>query len=189
MSKDRVVRKPIRVREQSSRTIEQRLALRVPRLASTYARLSGRLIGRLEPRSRIRQAALWRAARISMEAFNRRDLDVYLLGFQPDYEWYPPPETVEAGFFEPSYQGAAGFRELLTAWSDVVPDLRVKPIDLIDLGDRLVLLAELPGRAHASGIELTGRYAIVITLENGVAIREQTYLDHAEALEAAGLRE
>jgi hypothetical protein len=54
-----VVRKPLRVRERSSRPLDQRLFLRFPRLVEAYARL----IGRLPPTSRIRQAALWRAAR------------------------------------------------------------------------------------------------------------------------------
>jgi len=46
-----IVRKPLRVREQSRRTLDQRLALRFPRLASA----SARLFGKLPPTSRIRQ--------------------------------------------------------------------------------------------------------------------------------------
>ena len=59
-----VVRKALRVRERSSRTLDQRLGLRFPRLGAASGRLTGRLIGRLSPRSRLRQAALWRGVRL-----------------------------------------------------------------------------------------------------------------------------
>ena len=105
-----------------------------------------------------------------------------------EFEFQPPPDFVEAGFFEPYYRGAAGFREYVSAWSEVFgSDLRVEPVELIDMSDRVVLLAELPARAQASGVPFTGKIATVSVLEHGKAIRVQTYLDHAEALEAAGL--
>jgi hypothetical protein len=43
MSSDQIVRKPLRVREGSRRTLDQRLALRFPRLAAANARLIGKL--------------------------------------------------------------------------------------------------------------------------------------------------
>jgi hypothetical protein len=68
----KVVRKPLQVRERSSRTLDQRLALGFPRLAAASARL---LLGKLPPGSRLRQAALWRATRLGLEAYNRRDME------------------------------------------------------------------------------------------------------------------
>jgi ketosteroid isomerase-like protein len=61
--------------------------------------------------------------------------------------------------------------------------------ELIDLGDRFVLLADMPMRSQASGIPLTETYASVSTVKDGKVIRNHDYLDQAEALEAAGLRE
>ena len=179
-----VVRKPIAVRERSSRTLDQRLALRFPWLAATY----GRLIGRLAPHSRLRQALLWRAVRLSGEAFNRGDVAAFLLNRHPDCEWYPPRDFVEAGFFQPCYRGPGGFREYVSAWSDVVGHVRVEPVEVIDLGRSIVVLAELRGSAQASGVPLTREYATVSTL-GGRTIREQQYLRHAEALDAVGLRD
>jgi ketosteroid isomerase-like protein len=181
-----VVRKPLRVREQSSRSLDERLVLRFPRLSDAYARL----IGRLPPTSRVRQAVMWRATRLGMEAFNRRDVDAAVSPGSPDFEYIPPREFVEAGFFEPRYRGPAGFRKFVSEWSEVFgADLRVEPLELIDLGDHIVLLAELPVRAQASGVPFTGKIATVSVLEGGRAIRVQGYLDHAEALEAVGLPE
>jgi hypothetical protein len=125
-----------------------------------------------------------------MEAFNRRDLEAAVAPGSSDFEYIPPREFVEAGFFEPCYRGPAGFRKFVSTWSDVFgPDLRVEPVELIDLGDRIVLLAALPVRAQASGVPVTGKIATVSVLKQGRAIHVQGYLDHAEALEAAGLRE
>jgi len=180
----KIVRKPLAVREQSSRSLDQRLVLRFPRLFDIYARW----LGRLPPTSRVRQAVVWRGARLGMEAFNRRDVDVAATFGSPDFEFHPPREFVEAGFLEPCYRGPAGFRRYVSAWSDAV-GFRVEPVELIDLGDRLVLLAELPARGQTSGVPLSGQIATVSELKDGRAIRVQAYLDHTEALEAVGLGE
>jgi ketosteroid isomerase-like protein len=182
-----IVRKPLRVRERSNRTLDQRLALRFPRLNSSYRRL----LGRLPPSSRLRQAGVWRAARLGTEAFNRGDLDAFLLGYHPNCEFHPPREFVEAGLMEPCYRGPAGYRGgFASAWSEGWgADTRLEPVELIDLGDRAVVLADLPVRALASGVPLTPKFATVYTLNEGRVIRSQDYLDRAEALEAVGLRE
>jgi ketosteroid isomerase-like protein len=190
MSRENVdfVRKPLRVRDRPTRTMDQRLAVRFPWLAKGY----GRLVGKLPPSSRLRQAAVWRGVRLGLEAFNRRDYDAALAAaaYAPDFEYHPPREAIEAGFFEPCYRGAAGYLEYMSTWSDVFgADLRVEPVELIDLRDRIVLLAEVPMRAQASGVPLTGKLATVWVLKDGKVIRLQAYSDHAEALEAVGLRE
>ena len=69
------------------------------------------------------------------------------------------------------------------------PWLRVEPVELIDLWDRLVVLADLPVRGRASGVPLTEKFAGVYTLRDGRTVRQQDYLDHAQALEAVGLGE
>ena len=66
-------------------------------------------------------------------------------------------------------------------------DVRLEPTELIDLGDRFVLLADMPMRAQASGIALAETYAGVSTLKDGKVIRQDDFLDHAEALAAVGL--
>ena len=181
-----VVRKPLRVRERWSRKLDQRLSLRFPRLFAAYARL----IGRLSPDSRLRQAAVGRATRLGLEAFNRRDLDALRVGYHPDFEFHPPREAVEAGLVDSYYRGWTRNLTYISDWSEVWgADLRLEPVELIDLGDRLVWLAVLPGRAQASGVALSEKWAAVGTLKDGKVIRQQDFLDHAEALEAVGLSE
>jgi SnoaL-like domain len=186
MSSGQIVRKPLRVRERSSRTLGERLSLRLPWLVNA----SARLIGRLPPSSRLRQAVMWRGARQRMEAFNRRDIDASLIGATPEFEFRPAREFVDMGFMEPCYRGPAGFRQYMAAWTDVWgADLRTEPTDMVDLGDRIVLLANLPTTGTASRVPVTGKIATVSTLDHGRVSGVDMYLDHAEALGAVGLRE
>src|SRR5215213_6543402 len=177
-----VVRKPLRVHERSSRTLDERVAIRFPRLATAAARL----IGRLRPGSRAR----WRTVRLAMEAFNRRDLEAVAIGFHPDLEYYPYAEFVEAAIAEPCYYGPSGYRTYVESTYEVWgAEVRIEPTELIDLGDRLVLLADMPMRAQASGVPLAQTYATVVTLKDGRVISQRDFLNHSEALEAAGLSE
>jgi ketosteroid isomerase-like protein len=172
------------VREQSGRTLDQRLALRFPRLGAAYFRL----FLKLPPRSRLRQAAVWRGARLALEAYNRRDLDAIGIGYHPEFEYHPARNWVESGLLEPSYRGLEGHRRYIASTAEVFgAEVYVKPVELIDAGDHFVVLANAPMRAQASGIRLTEAFALVSTLKDGSIIRTQEFYDHDEALEAAGL--
>jgi ketosteroid isomerase-like protein len=178
-----IVRKPLRVRERSSRTLDQRLSLRFPRLAAA----NSRRIAKLPPTSRFRQAALWRAVRLALEAYNRRDLDAVVIGWHPEFEYYPA-RAVEIGLLEPCYRGLEGYRKYVATTSEVWGgENYLKPVELIDLGERFVVLADVVMRGQASGVPLTEAYAVVSTLRDGSVTSVQEYYDHAEALEAAGL--
>jgi ketosteroid isomerase-like protein len=184
MPREQIVRKPLRVRGRSRRTLDQRLLLRFPSLAAA----SFRVIGTLPPSSRLRQAALWRGIRIGLEAYNRRDLAVAAAGFHPDLEYYPYREFVEAGLAEPCYRGPAGYRAYIESTYDVWgADVQLYPKELIDLGERLVVLADMPMRAQASGLALDEAYASIWDLKEGRIVRAQDFLRHDEALQAAGL--
>ena len=108
-----VVHKPLRVREGSGRTFEQRLGLRFPMVAA----MSARLLGRLPPGSRLRQAVVQRTTRFGVEAWNRRDLDAFLIGYRADFEIHQPRELVEAGLVDSCYRGAEGYRKSMEACS------------------------------------------------------------------------
>jgi len=187
MPQDKVecVRMPLRVREHSSRTLDQRLAIRFPRLAAA----SFRAVTSLPLGSRLRRAMVARTVRLAVEAYNRRDLDAVAVSYRPDLEYYPYREFVEAGLAEPVYRGPSGYRAYIEATYDVWgTEVKLEPTELIDLGDRLVLLADMPMRAQASGVALAQTYAGVMTLKKGRVIRTDDFLDHAEALEHVGLQ-
>jgi ketosteroid isomerase-like protein len=188
MSQENVeaVRQPLQVRARSHRTLDQRLALRFPRLAAA----NSRLIARLPPRSRLRRTALARAARLGAEAYNRRDLEAVVIGYHPDFEYRAARSWVEAGLLEPCYRGLEGYRRYVESTAEVFGgEVYFEPVELIDVGDRIVILANVPMRAQASGVRLTEAFAYVMAHEQGRVTSLQEYYDHAEALEAVGLRE
>jgi len=181
-----IVRKPLRARERSSRTLDQRLFLRFPRLAAA----NSRRIAKLPPGSRLRQAALWRAVRLALEAYNRRDPDAVVIGWHPEFEYHPGRTWVESGLMEPCYRGLEGYRKYLATVDEVWGgENHLKPVELIDLGERIVTLADGTMRAQASGVPLNEAFALVSTVKNGRVIYLQEYYDHTEALEAVGLRD
>jgi ketosteroid isomerase-like protein len=180
------VPKELRVRRRSSRTLDQRLGLRFPRLASA----SFRLVDKLPPGSRLRHAVLTRAVRLTSEAYNRRDIDAVVVGFQPDIEYHCGRDWVKAGLVEPVYRGPDGYRRYVAATSEVWGEENyLEPTKVIDLEDGFLMLAYVRMRAQISGVPLTEQFAYVARLKCGRVIRLQEYFDHDEALEAAGLRE
>ncbi len=181
-----IVRSPVGVRERSRRTLDQRLAMRFRWLGATTARL----LGKLTPGSRVRRAALPRAVRLASEAYNRRDLEAVVIGWHPECEYIPGREWIEAGLVEPCYHGPQGYREYVAATSEVWGgENYLMPHEVIDLGDRFVVLATVPMRAQTSGVTLTEAFAYVATLKDGRPVRFQEYYDHTEALKAVGLEE
>jgi ketosteroid isomerase-like protein len=179
-----IVRKPLRARERPRRTLDQRLFLRFPWLAAA----SFRRILKLPPGSRLRQAALSRAMQLALEAYNRRDLDAVLIAAHPEFEYRPERNWVEAGLVERCYRGLEGYRKFISTVDEVWGgENYLTPLELIDLGERFVVLAKGRMRAQASGVSLTEEYAGVSTVKDGWVINVQEYYDHAEGLRAAGV--
>jgi len=95
--------------------------------------------------------------------------------------------VVALGDFDPVYRGHEGLLRFYRQWADAWADNWAEPQELIDLGDRLVLLGEIKARGGESGIEVGRRYAILWHIRHGKLAREQVFNDPAEALEAVGL--
>ena len=84
-----VVRTPLSPWERSRRTLDQRIGLRFPQLTAAILRR----IDKRPPSSRARRAILVRAVRLSLAAYNRRDLDAVVIGWDPDCEYRPGQAT------------------------------------------------------------------------------------------------
>jgi hypothetical protein len=85
------------------------------------------------------------------------------------------------------YRGADAVRqfwlEWFSAWETVQYDY-----ELLDAGERVVMLLDLKMRGRASGIEMpAGKIAWTTTFRNGLATHVKLHMSQAEALEAAGL--
>jgi ketosteroid isomerase-like protein len=65
----------------------------------------------------------------------------------------------------------------------------MKPLEYIDVGDRLVVPYGWGGRARHTGIEMEFTFVHVITMRNGRMVRMEAFASKNDALEAAGFSE
>jgi uncharacterized protein len=127
------------------------------------------------------------AVRRGFEGFNRGDIEAVVRMCDPAVEWCPPSELPGSGV----QHGHQGVRTATGDMLDVFGELRAEPERFIDTEDRVVVLFRWRGHGKGSGVslDLVGQQAAVITMRNAKAIRVEWYIDRAEALEAAGVKE
>jgi hypothetical protein len=66
-------------------------------------------------------------------------------------------------------------------------DFQQQTEEILDLGDRLLLLGHMKGVGASSGLSFDSEVAYLISLSRGRMVREQSFRSHAQALAAAGL--
>jgi uncharacterized protein len=122
--------------------------------------------------------------RRGVEAFNRGDVETVLEGLDPEVEWHVPPIVPE----KTVYRGHHGVKELLQSMQDSFDNFQIAVEEIVDAGDRVMVLAALRGRGKASGIEVeTPSFGWVWTLREGKTVLVEVYPNRAETLEAVGL--
>jgi ketosteroid isomerase-like protein len=114
--------------------------------------------------------------RESYEALNQGQFDWMADHLPPDFELVP---TAGSGI---PFVGSEGisrwFDELAEAWTTIRTDVE----EVVDFGDRVVVLGRIRNRGRGSGIEVDVVAAHLWTVENGVPIRVELIGDREEAL-------
>ena len=175
-----VARQSIHLGTHPRRRLDGRMALRFPRALAFLARA----VWRLPARSRVRKGLLRRAVRLSFEAINRRDYESTFGLYHPDCELITPPELVGLGFEYHGREKRIGFqRKWIADWGE----FGFHPEEIIDLGDRALLVGHIEGSGLSSGVGFESEWANLLTISAGRVIGEQIFLVNADALEAAGL--
>ena len=128
------------------------------------------------------------AFRRCLDANQRRDVDAMLEEFDPTVEFHDAMPMLLGGETT-VYRGHDGVRDLMRELWEALDETKVEFAEIRDLGERMVATGRLRTRGRGSGIETESPYGVVADFANGKAIRVWTYLDTAETLEAAGLRE
>ena len=120
-----------------------------------------------------------------VDAFNRRDIDGMVELTTPDFEWVPAMAAIEGEIFR-GREGIEMYRGRLDeAWED----LRAVADEYRDLGDRALFVGRMVGRGRVSGVPVETPLGVVTEFRDGVISVIRTFLDHDEALRAAGLNE
>jgi ketosteroid isomerase-like protein len=185
MSQEHVARYPVPpVRPRSRRGLRHRLYLRFPRLARLY----GAALWRLPPGSRLRRELLGRAVRDGYEAYNRGDREAFLAVVDPDFEISLSGQVGGLGL-EDRYHAREGAMRFFAAIDEAFEGNWFELQEVIDFGDRYLLLARLRARGRESGVELVHAVGLFVTWSRGRIVRSDFYWSQDEALEAAGLEE
>jgi ketosteroid isomerase-like protein len=88
-----------------------------------------------------------------------------------------------------SYAGREGFEAFLVGLGDTWDGFRVLADECRAVGDRVLVLCRIAGRARSSGVEVEGLGAMVFEFRAGKISRARDFLDRSEALQAARLAE
>jgi len=101
----------------------------------------------------------------------------------PQIQWVNPPDAVERG----TRTGLDAFTAAADALSDTFEAVSADIDEMLDVGDRVVVLATLHGRGRGSGAEVERRQGYVWTLRDGKAIRFEWFNSPDAAMKAAGI--
>jgi ketosteroid isomerase-like protein len=118
------------------------------------------------------------------EAFNDGDVDPFLALFDERFVYTTRGELPGGGSFE----GVASFRDRILALNDIFDEVRCEPQELIDVGERVVVVLRWIARGRASGVDLEESLCHVWTIRDGLAVELQVYSEREKALEAVGMR-
>jgi len=116
-------------------------------------------------------------------AFNEKDLDAFAELTTPDFEWTTSMTAVEGEVFWGREGIETYFERMREAWED----FRGIASDYRDLGQRVLWIGRLDARGLISGVPLSVPLDVLYDLRDGKISRMHSYLDHGEALRAAGL--
>jgi ketosteroid isomerase-like protein len=115
--------------------------------------------------------------------------EYYGVGDRAEAEAIFDPRVVLNPIDEDASSGFDAMRADMERWASAFDELKVTIEELIDAGDRVVVVTHHRGRGRASGVEVDTRFYEVYALHGGKVSRVDEYIDRAEALEAAGLLE
>jgi ketosteroid isomerase-like protein len=123
-------------------------------------------------------------AKRGLDAYNRRDVAAFLATATDDYKTVSTLPDAGADF-----EGREGLERYFQEVADTWEEWHVIAEDFRDLGDRVVMLGRVEGRGRGSGAPVVTPAASISYFRDGKVYLVRLYLDHREALRAAGLTE
>ena len=86
-----------------------------------------------------------------------------------------------------THHGNESIRRIYEEDQKTMAGYDVVPVELIDVGDKVVAAVRMEGAGSSSQIALDDGFAFVFTMRDGRCVREQAFRNRKEAAEAAGL--
>ena len=119
--------------------------------------------------------------RSAVEAWNRRDADLWATYAAPEVEWMPAgPAAVEGTVYRGYEEVASGLESVWQTWDEV----SFEESEVRDLGEAVLWLGRLKLRGATSGVELDQEFAVRFVLRDRKLVTVQAFLGWQAALEA-----
>jgi ketosteroid isomerase-like protein len=115
-------------------------------------------------------------------AYNRRDLSELCRLMTEDVELRPPVSALTGV----AYRGHSGIARWLDDLEESFAKARIVPLELIDLGDKVLALTEFEVEGYAGQVPLGSELGLVCDIADGRIASWVGYFSHAEARVAAG---
>lgn len=121
------------------------------------------------------------------EAFNAGDDDAALAGFDPEIEFFHPPEL--PGENSP-YKGLGGVRRAIDEQREVFDRFQLLPHDMSVVGaDSVVVRVTVAARSRTTGIEVGARnVGHLFTFRGDRCVRWEVFATHGRAMREARAR-
>jgi ketosteroid isomerase-like protein len=120
------------------------------------------------------------ALRAGYEAFSRADWDGLFAQAHPDFELVTADRVINPG----TYRGAGDIRRFFEDLFSPFEEVLVEPEEIIDRGDRIVVLLVTRSRPRGSTAVVENRIGHVWTIKDGQIVRLQIFPEREKALEA-----
>ena len=118
--------------------------------------------------------------RAAYAAWNAGDLDVAFELAHPEIEVVPDPQLPGAT----RTRGLPAFRSWLDSFFETWASFEITPTEIRQAGDRVLVVAHVSARGKSTGIPVETETAHVLTMEDGLATRWESYTDVNRAQEA-----
>jgi ketosteroid isomerase-like protein len=125
-------------------------------------------------------------ARVAYDAFSRKDYDTVLAMADPDVEYEFVGRSLTEGNV---FHGPDAVRDLWNQLDEVFLEWESRPEELIDLGNRALVLVRERGTGRASGLEFDQKLGHLISFRDGRITRFQVFGSWRAALRAVGLEQ
>ena len=119
----------------------------------------------------------------AISAFNEREIEAFASLTTSDFEWSPSMVAIEGETF----RGNEGIETYFGRLNDAWEKFHIHRGRFRDSADVVVMLGRLEGRGKSSGVPVDSSLGMVFDFREGLISRIRGFLDHSEALEAAGL--
>jgi ketosteroid isomerase-like protein len=120
--------------------------------------------------------------RSAIDAYNRRDLDELRLLMTEEVELRPPVSELTGR----GYVGHAGIARWLRDVQESFASAEIVPLELVDLGDKVLVLSEFRVEGHGGRVPLGSELGLVCDIVDGRIASWLGFFNHADAREAAG---